>query len=132
MQLVILSLLSIIAYIGGLVLILRISPRLLGAAFDEPRFMGLAILEILGAILMFGAVVITFAVFNGVFPIRVLDFVFLVGIFIVSARVALYSFQPPAHMLRRTHRVSRIITATFGIFLALAAIFYVIQLFTAS
>lgn len=132
MQFVILSFLSIIAYIVGLVLILRVTPRLLGVAFDEPKFMGLAILDILGAILMFSAVVVTFAIFNGAFPVRVLDFVFLVGILAVSARVAFYSFQPPAHILRTSHRVSRVVSAAYGVFLVVASIFYIIQLFTAS
>lgn len=132
MQFVILSFLSIVAYIAGFVLILRVSPRLLGVPFDEPKFMGLAILDILGAILMFGAVVVTFAIFNGAFPVRVLDFVFLAGIFVVAARVILHSFQPPAHILRNSHRVSRIVSAAYGIFLLVASVVYIIQLFTAS
>jgi hypothetical protein len=118
-------LVSIIAYVGGLVIVMRMTPRLLSHSFDEMFFMGAAALDILGALLAFGAIVLTFALFNGAFPIRVLNFLLLVGILLITARTAFYCIRPRTG----ASAVSRALTGGYGIFLAAASIFYMVQLF---
>jgi hypothetical protein len=119
---------SLIAYIGGLVVILRVTPRLLASSYDEGLFMGIAALDILGALLAFGAVVITFALFNGAIGVRVLDFLFLFGILLVGLRMAWMSYRP--RLMARTFYTSRIITGVYCLCLAIAAIYYIIRMFT--
>ena len=116
---------SIIAYGGGLLIIVRMTPRLLSHSFDEMFFMGAAALDILGALLAFGAIVLTFALFNGAFAIRVLNFLLLVGILGVTVRTALYCIRPRMGV----SVVSRVLTGGYGFFLAAASIFYIAQLF---
>ena len=127
MQNVLWVLVSIIAYIGGLVIVWRMTPRLLSHSFDEVFFVGYAALDIMGALLTFGAVVLTFALFNGAFPVRVLNFLFLLGIFLVTMRTALYCVRPRVG----ASAVSRTLTGCYSFFLAAAAVFYIIQLFVA-
>ncbi len=119
-------LISIIAYVGGLVIVVRMTPRLLSHSFDEMFFMGGAALDILGALLAFGAIVLTFAMFNGAFPVRVLNFLLLVGILAVTVRTALYCIRPRVGVTA----VSRALTGGYGFFLAAAAVFYIVQIFT--
>jgi hypothetical protein len=118
-------LVSIVVYVGGLVIIVRVTPRLLLHSFDEMFFMGGAALDILGALLVFGAIVLTFAMFNGAFPVRVLDFLLLLGILAVTARTALYCIRPRMGATP----VSRALTGGYGFLLAAASIFYIVQLF---
>lgn len=118
-------LVSIIAYVGGLLIVMRMTPRLLSHSFDEMFFMGAAALDILGALLAFGAIVLTFALFNGAFPIRVLNFLLLVGILLVTMRIALYCIRPRTG----ASTVSRALTGGYGFFLAAASVFYIVQIF---
>lgn len=117
---------SIVAYVGGLVIVVRVTPRLLMHSFDEVFFMGGAVLDILGALLAFGAIVLTFIMFNGAFPIRVLNFLLLVGILAVTVRTALYCIRPRVG----TTALSRALTGGYGFFLAVASVFYIVQIFT--
>ncbi len=118
---------SLIAYICGLVIILNVTPRLCKLAFDEGLFMAIAAADVFGAIFAFGAVGVTFAAFNGILAIRVLDFFLLVGLFIVGLRVTLRSLRP--HSTWGTVRLSRIFAGSFGIFLLLAALLSLLFLF---
>ncbi len=117
---------SIVAYVGGLVIVVRVTPRLLTHSFDEVFFMGGAVLDILGALLAFGAIVLTFIMFNGAFPIRVLNFLLLVGILAVTVRTALYCIRPRVGATA----LSRALTGGYGFFLAAASVFYIVQIFT--
>ena len=117
---------SLIAYICGLVIILNVTPRLCKLAFDEGLFMAIAAAEVFGAIFAFGAVGVTFAAFNGILAIRVLDFFLLVGLFVVGLRVTLRSLRPRSTW--GTVRLSRILAGSFGIFLLLAAFFSLVFL----
>jgi hypothetical protein len=117
---------SVVAYVGGLVIVVCVTPRLLSHSFDELFFMGGAALDILGALLAFGAIVLTFAMFNGEFPIRVLNFLLLIGILVVTARTALYCIRPRVG----TTAVSRALTGGYGFFLAAASVFYIVQVLT--
>ncbi|MBV8822325.1 MAG: hypothetical protein JO123_06000, partial [Ktedonobacteraceae bacterium] len=66
------TLISIVIYIGGLVIIARMTPMMPSHAFDEGVFMGLAALAILGALLAFGAIVVTYFLFSGNIGVRAL------------------------------------------------------------
>lgn len=118
---------GLLAYIAGLGIILNVSPRLYRLAFDDGLFMAIAAADVFGAIFAFGGVGITFAIFNGVFAIKVLDFFLLGGIFIVSIRMTLRSLRPSSTW--GTFRISRILVGAFGIFLLLAAFFSLVFLF---
>jgi len=88
--------------------------------------MGIASLDILGALLAFGGVVIAYTLFNGALAIRFLTFFLAAGILIVAVRTSLYGFRVAAV---RAFRMSRIIAGSYGLFLAAAAVFYIVQLF---
>jgi hypothetical protein len=118
---------SLIAYVGGLVIIWQITPRLLARSYDEGLFMAIAALDIVGALLAFGAVVVTFALFNGAIGIRIMDFILLVGILLLGIRMAWFSFRP--RLLANTVRVSRVIAGVYCLCLAVAALYYIVQMF---
>jgi hypothetical protein len=118
---------SIVAYIGGLMIILRVTPRLLQRKFDEGLFMGMAALDVLGAILVFSAVVITLAVFSGAIAVRALDFLLLLGVLIIAGRTALSSFRP--RIETGTFLSSRVIAGMYCLALAIAAFSYIVLLF---
>ena len=122
------TLLSLVAYIGGLVLIVRVTPRLLFRTYDEPWFMGFAVLDILGALLVFGGIVVTLAVFNGTLGIKSLDFILLVIVIIITGRMSFSCFR---NYRRGVQQVSRYGAGFFCLFLSLAAIYYIVQLFVA-
>jgi hypothetical protein len=122
-------LMSIVGYIAGLAIIMRVTPWLLLRSYDEGLFMGVAALDIMGALLVFGAVGLTYALFGGNFAVKVLDFFFLVGILVVGVRTALFSFRPRS--IGGTFRVSRVIAGTYCLGLALAACWYIVQIFMA-
>ncbi|HLI88930.1 MAG TPA: hypothetical protein VKV37_09580 [Ktedonobacteraceae bacterium] len=128
MQPVLLLLLSIIAYIIGLVIIVKVTPRLLSLSYDEGLFMGIAAAAILGALLAFGAIAITYAMFNGTLAIKILNFILLLGIMMMTARMSLYSFRAQ-HMTPGTLRSSRIAVGSYYLLLAAAALFSIVQLF---
>src|SRR5262245_61718363 len=121
------TLISVVGYIAGIVIISLTTPRLIRSSFDEGLFMGLAALEILGAILVFGAVIITFSVFDGAIGIRILDFLLLAGIMLVGLRSAWASYRPT--FVRTSYRVSRAAAGIFCLCLVLAALYYIVQLF---
>jgi hypothetical protein len=128
MQPVLWLLLSIIAYIIGLVVIVKVTPRLLSLAYDEGLFMGIAAAAILGALLAFGAIALTYAMFNGTLAIKILNFILLLGIMIMTARMSLYSFKAQL-MISGTLRSSRIAVGSYYLLLAAAALFSIVQLF---
>jgi hypothetical protein len=121
---------SLIAYAAGLAIIWQVTPRLLGRSFDEGLFMAIAALDIVGALLAFGAVVVTLFLFNGAIGIKIMDFLLLVGILLLGLRLAVFSLRP--HLLTHTVRVSRIIACIYCLCLALAALYYIVQMFLPS
>jgi hypothetical protein len=88
--------------------------------------MGMAAVDIIGAILAFGGVAVIYIIFNGSLGVKIVNFFLLIGIVIVAARTAFSSFRP---RIRHTLRVSRIIAGSYGICLVAAALFYMVQLF---
>jgi hypothetical protein len=122
------TLASFITYAGGLIIIMRITPKLLSRSFDELWFMGFAVIDIIGAILAFGAVVVTYSLFSANFAVKVLDFLLLAGIVFVAGRTSFACFRAGAGA--KTLPVSRITATGYGFFLVLAALYYMAQLFT--
>ena len=127
MQYVLWTLASFIAYTAGLIVIMRITPLLLPRSFDEPWFMGIAVIDIVGAILAFGGVIVTYSLFSGAFAVKVLDFFLLVGILFAAARTSLVCFRP--RTATGTFQVSRIMAGSYGLFLAAAACYYIVEIF---
>ncbi len=122
------TLASFIAYAGGLIVIMRITPMLLSRSFDELWFTGFAVIDIIGAILAFGAVVVTYSLFSANFAVKVLDFLLLAGIVLVAVRTSFACLRAGADA--KTFQVSRVTATGYGIFLVLAALYYMAQLFT--
>jgi hypothetical protein len=129
MQYVLWTLCCLVAYVGGLVIIARVTPRLLAWRFDEGWFMGIAALDILGALLSLGAAFVLYALFNGAVGIRVLDAFLLVAFSLIVGRLALYCFR--GAISTKFVQSSRIIAGIFCTFLVFSAIFYIIQIFVA-
>lgn len=121
------TLASLVAYIGGLIILVKVTPLLLTRSYDEGMFMAIAAGDVFGGLFVFGAVTLTFALFSGSFAIRVLDFLLLLGIIIVSARLSYISFR--SSMLRK-YRASSIVAGSYCLLLVLAALYYLILLFT--
>ncbi len=117
----------LIAYVGGLIILTRVTPLLLTRSYDEGLFMAIAAGNIVGGLFVFGAVTVTFGLFNGNIGIRVLDFFLLVGIIIVAARLSLGSFWA-----RKTKTItsSRVAAGTYCLALVLVSLYFIILLFT--
>lgn len=118
------------AYIGGLVILVRVTPLLLIRRYDDGYFMAIAAADVVGGLFVFGAVAVTFALFSGVFAVRLLDFFLLLGILIVALVMSYRSYY-----LRRSRRVqaaSRIMASVYCLLLGLAAIFCIGLLFVPS
>src|SRR6266849_4350164 len=126
------TLASLIAYIGGLFIVIKVTPLLLFRQYDEGLFMGIAAADIVGGILAFAAVMVTFALFNGTQNVitRVFDTVLLVGIFLIAVRMSLHSFRP--RIATGTFLVSRILAGSFCLLLTLAATYAIVLLFLPS
>ena len=126
------TLASLIAYIGGLFIVIKVTPLLLSRQYDEGLFMGIAAADIVGGILAFAAVMVTFALLNGTQNVitRVFDTVLLVGIFLIAVRMSLHSFRP--RIVAGTFLVSRILAGSFCLLLTLAAIYAIVLLFLPS
>ena len=125
MQNLLWTFLSLVAYSVGLVVIVKLTPRLLVHTFDEGAFMGIAAAAIVGALVAFGAVVVTFA--NGNLLVRVLSFLLLLGILIVGIQLSLKSFRP--RMPANTVTASRFMAGGFAVFLIVAALSLMVRLF---
>lgn len=121
---------SIVAYIAGLYIMLRTTPMLLARSYDEGLFMAIAAADILGAILSFGGIVILYAIFNASTIIKVIDFLLLIGILLITARLAMFSLRP--RYIVGTNKISRILSGIYCICLAVASVYYMIQLFQAN
>lgn len=130
MQHVIWTLIGLVAYICGLVIIVAVTPRLWRLRFDEGLFMAIAAADVLGGILAFAPIGITFALFNGTFGIKALDFLLLVGIFIVGLCMSLRSFR--TRYKGGTFQLSRILVGSYSLLLVAAAVYSIVLLFVSS
>jgi hypothetical protein len=120
---------SIVAYIGGLYLMLRTTPMLLARSYDEGLFMVIAAGDILGAILAFGGIVVIFAAFNGSTLVKVISVILLLGVLLITGRLALFSLRP--RYVAGTNKVSRIITGIYCICLVISSVYYMVQMIKA-
>ena len=130
MQQVLWTLIGLVAYICGLVIIVAVTPRLWKLRFDEGMFMGLAAADVLGGILVFAPIGITFALFNGTVAIKLFDFLLLVGIFIVGLWMSLRSFRPPYK--GGTFQISRVLVGSYSLLLVAAALYSIVHIFVSS
>jgi hypothetical protein len=130
MQPIIWTLIGLIAYVCGLVIINKMTPRLMKLNYDEGLFMGFAVVVVLGGIMTFTPLAITFAIFNGSLGVKILDFLLLIGIFIVGLRMSLRSFRP--RYAGGTFQVSRILAGGFCLLLLVASMYCIILLFLPS
>jgi hypothetical protein len=117
-------------YIGGLVILVRVTPLLLIRRYDDAYFMAIAAADVLGGICVFGAVAVTFALFSGVFAVRLLDFFLLLGILIVTLIMSYRSYY--SRRFRRVQAASRIMASVYCLLLGLAALLYIGLLFVPS
>ncbi len=120
----------LVAYAAGLILLTRIMPRLIKRAVDEALFIGVAAVAILGAMLAFSAVGVTFAIFSGGIGVRILDALLVLLLGIVTLRTALKAFRTPRNdRSQNTNRLSQIITASFFLLLAVGCAAVLVLLF---
>ena len=115
-----LTVLCLASYVGGLLLLRRVTPMLLRSRFDDVFFMGLAAAVIIGSLLAFAPVGILFAFFNSTLTVRIFDVMLLLGIGIVALRIAYRCFRPGYTM--EVVRLSGILAGSYYILvLGLAA-----------
>ena len=127
MQPVVWTLIGLIAYVCGLVIVITMTPRLWKYRFDEWMFMGFAVAVVSGGIMVFAPLAITFALFNGSLGVKIFDFLLLVGIFVVGLSMSLRSFRP--RYAGGTFQVSRILAGSFCLLLLAASVYCIILLF---
>ncbi len=127
MQYVLWVVVSLIAYAAGVYILLRVTPMLTHRQYDEGFFMGFAALDIVGALLAFGGIIIPLLLFSGGLAIRILSVLLLLGILFVAIRLITRSLRPRS--LTGTFRTSRIIAGVYSIFIALASLYYLVQVF---
>jgi hypothetical protein len=127
MQSVVWTLIGLIAYVCGLVIVFTMTPRLLKFRYDEWMFMGFAVAVVSGGIMAFAPLAITFALFNGSLGVKIFDFLLLVGIFVVGLRTSLRSFRP--RYAAGTFKVSRILAGSYCLLLLAASVYCIILLF---
>ena len=127
MQTVVWTLIGLIAYVCGLVIVTTMTPRLWKFRYDEWMFMGFAVAVVSGGIMVFVPLAITFALFNGSLGVKIFDSLLLVGIFVVGLRMSLRSFRP--RNAGGTFRISRILAGSFCLLLLAVSIYSIILLF---
>jgi hypothetical protein len=93
-----LTVLCLISYGAGLAVLLKVTPLLVKRSFDNVFFMGLAAAVIIGSLLVFAPVGITFGFFNSAFAVRTLDVILLLGIAFVVIRLTYRCFRPSYKM----------------------------------
>lgn len=127
MQLALWTLIGLVAYVCGLWIVVTMTPRLMKLRFDGGLFMGIAAADVFGGMLAFAPLAITFALFNGTFGVKILDFLLLVGIFFVGFRMSWRSFRPRSS--GGTFRVSRMLVGSYCLLLLAASIYCIVLLF---
>jgi hypothetical protein len=130
MQIALWTLIGLVAYVCGLWIVITMTPRLLKLSYDEGLFMGIAAADVLGGMMAFAPLAITFALFNGSFGVKILDFLLLVGIFYVGLRMSLRSFRPRS--IGGTFRVSRVLVGSYCLLLLAASVYCIVLLFLPS
>ncbi|GCE28681.1 hypothetical protein KDA_41650 [Dictyobacter alpinus] len=91
--------------------------------------MAIAAADILGAILSFGGIVIMYAVFDANIVIKIVDFLLLIGVLLITARLAMFSLRP--RYVAGTNKISQIVAGIYCICLVVSSIYYMVQIFIA-
>jgi hypothetical protein len=124
-----LTFISLGGYIVGLVLLFKIAPALIKRSFDDPLFIAQAAVAILGAMLGFSAVGVTYTVFSGDIAVRGFDVILLVILVVATMRLSLAAFRPRYGIGIGTNRLSRILAGCFFLSLAIVALYMLVLLF---
>jgi hypothetical protein len=119
--------LCLISYGGGLVALHRVTPMLLKRRFDDVFFMGLAAAVIIGSLLAFAPVGITFAFFNSTLSVRIFDVILLLGIVIVVVRITYRCFRPGYTM--EVVRLSGILAGSYYLLVLGLAAYAIVLMF---
>ncbi len=127
MSIVILTILCLLAFAGGLVILAMMTPRILKRNFDEGLFLGIAAADIAGGLLVFAPVGIMFAEYNGSIGVRILDFIMLAIIAAVSMFIAIRSFRPA--YTANVVKVSSVLAGSYCLLLLLAALYVLLKMF---
>jgi hypothetical protein len=127
MQPVVWTLIGLIAYVCGLVILITMTPLVWKFRYDEWMFLGYAVVVVSGGIMVFVPLAITFALFNGSLGVKIFDFLLLVGIVVVGLRMSLRSFR--SRYAGGTFQVSRILAGSFCLLLLAASVYCIILLF---
>jgi|SRR5579872_656943 len=106
-----LTVLCLISYGAGLGVLLKVTPMLVKRKFDDVFFMGLAAAVIIGSLLVFVPIAITFSFFNSTFAVRTLDVILLLGIAVVAIRITYRCFRPSYKM--EVIRLSGVLTGSY-------------------
>lgn len=126
------SLGCLVAFVAGIFLLVRIMPRLIKRAVDDALFIGVAAVAIFGAMLAFGSIGVTFAIFSGGIGVRIADAVLLVVLGIATLRTALGAFRPrytSYNNYQNDHRITRLIVGSFFLLLSGATLALLVLLF---
>jgi hypothetical protein len=127
MQPVVWTIIGLVAYVCGLVIVLIMTPRLFKLRYDEALFMGIAVAVVSGGIMAFAPLAITFALFNGSIGVKIVDFLLLAGIFAVGLSMSLRSFRP--RYAGGTFQVSRILAGSYCLLLLVVSMYCIFLLF---
>jgi hypothetical protein len=124
------TLACLVAYVGGLIIVTKITPQLFIRSYDEGLFMGIAAADVMGGILAFGAVAFIYGLLNGAVNLgaRVLAFLLLAGIFIIAVRMLFRSFR--TRNRAGTFLISCVIAGIYSLLLAAASIYSIVLLFS--
>ena len=122
-----LTVLCLVSYGGGLVALHWVTPMLLKRSFDDVFFMGLAAAVIIGSLLAFAPVGITFAFFNSTLGVRIFDVMLLLGLVIVVARIAYRCFRPGYKM--EVVRLSGILAGSYYLLVLGLAAYAIVLMF---
>src|ERR1700680_2070781 len=122
-----LTVLCLVSYGGGLVALHRVTPILLKRRFDDVFFMGLAAAIIIGSLLAFAPIGITFAFFNSALTVRIFDVILLLGIVIVVVRIAYRCFRPGYTM--EVVRLSGILAGSYYLLVLGLAVYAIVLMF---
>lgn len=117
-----LTFVSLGIYIVGLIMLTRSSSSIVRRAFDEALFTAVSAIAILGAMLTFTAVAVTYFAWSGSFGARLLDIILLFILFIITIRTSFSTFRPRSGIGIGSYRISRVMAGIFYLLLSIAAV----------
>jgi hypothetical protein len=121
------TVLCLVSYGGGLFLLHKVTPMLLKSRFDDVFFMGLAAAVIIGSLLAFAPIAILFGYFNNTLTVRIFDVLLLLGIAIIALRTAYRCFRPVYST--QVVRLSGILAGSFYILVLVLAAYALVLMF---